>query len=101
MSLLSAPVSYPNPDPPNPVPPVTAVSISGTCPAGLVGCTNGASNVVNLAPGTYGNITMSGQTTLHLTAGTYNVNSLVQTGNNTSIIVDSGPVNIKIQGAGF
>ena len=51
------------------------------------------------APGNYGNITLS-SANLHLTAGTYNINSLTAN-TNSQITVHSGPVIINIVGDGY
>jgi hypothetical protein len=44
-----------------------------------------------------GNVRLSGGSTLHLRAGTYNLNSFVLTGN-SNVIVDSGPVVFNLDG---
>jgi Tfp pilus assembly protein PilX len=99
-------VAYPTPETPSPSPPTTATSFSktGGCPDGVPYCaasTNGstitppsASTVV-----TMGNVSVPGQTVLHLSAGIYVVNSITMTGNSL-IIVDSGPVIFKVVGDG-
>jgi hypothetical protein len=43
---------------------------------------------------------MSGGTTVHLTAGVYNVNSLTMSGG-SFLIVDSGPIVLNVVGAGI
>ncbi len=93
-----APVTFPPVPPLSPVPPTTTMSISGNCGA-IPGCTNLGSKDVSLAPGQYGNVSVSGGTTVHLSAGTYNVNNLVLSGN-SPIVVDSGPVILNVEGAG-
>jgi len=40
-------------------------------------------------PGSYGNLGLSGGTTMHLSAGTYNLNSFTLSGNSV-LYVDSG-----------
>ena len=94
------PVVLPAPPPPSPVPPTTAMTMSGNCGA-VPGCTvvNLASKEVALAPGQYGDLNASGGTTVHLSAGTYNVNNLILSGG-SPIVVDSGPVIINVEGAG-
>jgi len=94
------PVVLPAPPPPTPVPPTTGMTMSGNC-GSVPGCTvvNLASKEVALAPGQYGDLTASGGTTVHLSAGTYNVNNLVLSGG-SPMIVDSGPVIINVEGAG-
>ena len=91
-------VALPAPPPPSPVPPKTPMPISGNCGA-VPGCTVLATKQVALAPGQYGDLLASASTTVHLRAGTYNVNNLVLSGG-SSIIVDSGPVIINVEGAG-
>ncbi len=93
---LDDPVFYANPVPPSPAPPTTNQSISGTC-GSIAGCTSAGSKAVNLAPGQYGNLSLSGNTTAHLTRGTYNVNSLTLSGNSV-LRVDSGPVVMNVAG---
>ena len=94
---LSAPVSYPLPPAPNPAPPTTNQNISGSC-GSISGCTPGGSKSVSLAPGQYGNLNVSGGTTVHVKAGTYNVNSLTLSGNSI-LYVDTWPVVINLAGA--
>ncbi len=95
---LSAPVSYPATPAIIPAPPTTNQSISGSCPSGLAGCTNNGSKSVSLAPGLYGNLSVSGGTTLHVSKGTYNLNSLVLSGGSV-LHLDSGPVLVNLAGA--
>lgn len=93
-------IPYSDPAAPSPAPPTTNQNVSGNCgsPA-LSGCTNVSSNNVAVAPGTYGNLTVSGGTNIHLSAGTYNLNSLVL-GGGSPLVVDSGPVIINVAGSG-
>jgi len=93
---LSHAITYANPPAPSPTPPTTAMSISGTCGT-VPTCSNLATKSVALAPGQYGNLAVSGGTTVHLSAGTYNINSLVLVGN-SPITLDSGPVTINVAG---
>ena len=46
-----------------------------------------------------GNVNLNGAAVVHLKAGIYEVNSLTLTGN-SKIIVDTGPVIVKIKGTG-
>jgi hypothetical protein len=94
---LNGLVTYPTPPAPSPVPPTPTQNISGACPAGLAGCSNTGSKTVNLAPGQYGNLTLSGGTTGHLQRGTYNLNSLTLSGRSI-LYVDSGPVVVNLAG---
>jgi Tfp pilus assembly protein PilX len=92
---LGAPVVYPTPALPNPLPPTTNQDIStGSCPSGMTGCTNTGSKTFSLAPGTYGDVTIDKNVTVHLTTGTYNMDNLVA--NNGTIIVDSEPVTFNV-----
>jgi len=103
---LSQPVEYPSPDPPDPLPPTTNQNFtqSGGCPAGVSDCAASAGGATITPPSanstvTLGNVALSGNTTVHLNAGTYVVNSLSIIGN-SRIIVDSGPVIFHIAGVG-
>jgi len=95
---VGAAIGYTDPPAPTPAPPTTNQSLSGNC-GGLSGCTNVSGNNVAVAPGTYGNLTVSGGTSIHLSAGTYNLNSLVLDGG-SPLVVDSGPVTINVAGTG-
>ncbi len=53
-----------------------------------------------LPPGDYGNVNMSGNKTLTLSPGTYNLNSLVLSGNSALQISPPGQVIINIEGTG-
>jgi Tfp pilus assembly protein PilX len=98
---LSAAVSMPTPSAPSPTPPTTAANVpsSGGC-GGVAGCsTIVAYSSLAFAPGQYGNINTSNGITVHLSAGTYNINSLTMAGG-TSLVLDSTPVVINIAGTG-
>ncbi|HEV2279211.1 MAG TPA: choice-of-anchor D domain-containing protein [Acidobacteriaceae bacterium] len=95
---LNGPVNYPAPSAPNPAPPTTSQTISGSCPSGMSGCSNTGSKAVTLAPGRYGNVTANSGTTVHVSAGTYFFNSLKITANSL-LHVDSGPVIVNLAGA--
>ena len=98
LKALPGPVNYPLPPAPSPAPPTTTQNISGSCGT-VAGCTTApGSKSVNLASGSYGNLSATGGTTLHLLAGTYNFNSLTLSGNSI-LYVDSGPVVINLAGA--
>jgi Tfp pilus assembly protein PilX len=93
---LPQPVTYPAPSVPNP-PPTGDLDVPKT---------GTGSNVVkspatNPCPGNpseacFGDITIKGA--LHLTAGTYNINSLTVNANADGLVVDSGPVIIHVAG---
>ncbi|MBI3668503.1 MAG: hypothetical protein HY237_01785, partial [Acidobacteria bacterium] len=93
---LPQPINYPTPDPPNPLPPTNNITLNnGNC-SSVPGCV-GDHGTYTFAPGSYGNVTLNGGATLHLTAGTYNINSLLESGQGT-IAIDSGPVIVNIAG---
>lgn len=78
---LPQPIVYPPPTPPSP-PPTGDLSVSNHV-------------TMTKPPGTYGNLVVKGD--LHLTAGTYNVNSVtLNAGGN--LLIDSGPVVMNIAG---
>jgi hypothetical protein len=81
---LPQPVTYQAPDAPNPPPPTSSDSIHGS---------------VALTPGSYGNLKLTGGATLHLSAGTYDINSISLSGNST-VVIDSGPVILNVAGQG-
>ena len=69
----------------------------------MTGCTNTGSKTIALAPGTYGNVSVNGGTTVQVTTGTYNFNSLTFTGNSV-LWVGSGPAGpavVNLAGAGL
>lgn len=92
-------------------PSTTAQDVSTSC-ASVTGCTkNGTTtlwdntvlttvNVFTLAPGSYGNLDIDNADVVHLTAGTYNVNSL-NFAKDGQIVIDSGPVVFNVAGKGF
>jgi hypothetical protein len=97
-------IAYTLPPAPTPAPPTTTVSIpsGATCAsAGIAGANCSASgSSMTLTPGgtlTLGDVKVTGGETLHLTAGTYNFNSISLAGN-SSIVIDSGPVVLNVAG---
>lgn len=117
-SLLTTPLSYPlpwgcatSPCYPTPLPPTTTQAVSTSC-ATITGCTsngttvifdNGSKTTVNqftLAPGTYGNLTIANADVVYMSAGTYNVNSLIFS-KDGQIVISSGPVILNVGGQGF
>jgi hypothetical protein len=100
-------INYTVPDLPNPLPPVTGVTINNAATCAAIGLTAahcaGAANVFTLTPGgspiSLGNISMTGGTTVHLTAGVYNLNSISMAGG-SNLIIDSGPIVLNIVGTG-
>jgi hypothetical protein len=101
-------ITYTAPDPPNPLPPTTGVAVnnSATCATiGLVAaqCSGGANVFMfngGVTPVSLGNVSLTGGATLHLTAGTYNLNSLTLAGN-SNLIIDGGPVILNVVGTGL
>jgi hypothetical protein len=103
-------VSYTTPALPNPLPPTgnvslnscpvgmgaTCASCTGAAPCGSVATTTGI--VIKPAlntPISLGDIKLTAGSTLHLQAGTYNVNSISLQGNST-VVIDSGPVVMNV-----
>ncbi len=92
------------PAPPNPAPPITNnnISAASTCAsAGIAANCSGIGVLMTLNPAggsmTLGDLKLTGGSTLHLTAGTYNINSINLAGN-SNIVVDSGPVVFNVMG---
>jgi len=57
------------------------------------GATNeNINNGVSLAPGSYGDISLNGHGVLTLTPGVYNINSISESGANTSVVIGPDPV---------
>lgn len=114
LQLLSQSLVYPDPTVPSPMTPTTNLNVnSNTCWSGVpAGCSTSASTAecgvgntpcVTLAPNSpasaatnYGDITSNSR--IHLTAGTYYINSLSLNGG--SITLDSTPVVINLGGNG-
>jgi hypothetical protein len=105
---LPQPVEFPTPDPPDPMPPTTSLSInSNSCPAGFGGiCTSGGSQTTWTPSGTtpvlMGDVSVTAGATLYLKAGTYHMNSLSISGT-SKVVVDSasgGAVKIVLAGQG-
>ena len=105
---LPQPIYLPTPPPINP--PTTAVNFnSGGCPAaGAPYCAASAGGstitpTVTNPPGQtvvqMGNVQLTGSAVVHLRAGIYEVNTLKLAGS-SRIIIDSGPVIIKVAGQG-
>jgi len=93
-------VPFSAPTVPNPAPPTGNLDPSHQCPgtgcyAGITAGT-GSKNYI-AAPGSYPDLGLSGGLTMHLSAGTYNMNSISMSGGST-LVVDSGPVILNITG---
>lgn len=56
------------------------------------------SSKASLAPGSYGNVTVSGGATLTLSAGTYNLNSLTMSGGSILTVKPAGQVILNVAG---
>lgn len=114
--ILQLPQTITYPTPVIPASGSTNVGLSGaTCPSGsstwcstpsgsnpnhditLLPTCAGAVTSCN-TPGVYDDINISGQVTLHMQQGIYNLNSLQMQGNNVSLVIDSGPVIINVSG---
>ena len=77
-------VTLPTPPAPSPMPPTGNVTINAN---------------TTYAPGSYADIRVTAGAILHLTAGTYNINSITLTGN-AQLVIDSGPVILNVAGQG-
>ena len=93
-------LAFPTPAAPNPMPPTNNITVNNSlnC-ASLAGCTPGSPSGFAFAPGSYGNINMSGGSIVHLSAGIYSVNRLSLSGGST-LVIDSGPVVFNMGGQG-
>ena len=91
-------IPFTTPPEPSPSPPTSAVDIVSNCPA-ISGCSSADGNEgpFTLTPGAYGNVLVSSGKALHLSTGTYTVNSFELSGG-ANLIVDSGPVVIHVAG---
>lgn len=113
---LGQAVAYPTPPVLNPLPPTGNVDFNGGCGSGTTAfCTTAtvpnAPLLITLdptlapVPGTVdtvrlGDVRIQAGTNLHLKAGTYEINSLVLTGNSTLTVDPPGEVIIKVAGVG-
>jgi len=105
---LSQAIAYPTPPAPSPLPPTTSIGFTktGGCPAGAGAYCSASLHGATFAPPsastvvTLGNVSAGSQTVLHLSAGTYVVNSL-SLGAQVEIVLDGpGPVIFQIAGVG-
>lgn len=101
-------VIFPAPDPPNPPPATTNVTINNPATCASIGLTaaqcvrNSGGNFTfsaSTGPVSLGNIAMTGGSIVHLTAGVYNLNSIRLSGG-SQVIIDSGPVIMNVVGTG-
>src|ERR1700722_1087616 len=82
-TYVPTPYVFPTPPAPNPLPPTTAYSGGNS-----------------LVPGSYGNISITGNTTITLAPGTYNINSLSMAGNGQIVVNPPGAVTLNVAGQG-
>jgi hypothetical protein len=118
INKLNASLNYPlpwgcstTPCFPSPLPPTTAQDVSTSCGT-ITGCTsNGTTSIYDnnslttvhvytLTPGSYGNVKIDNADVVHMSAGTYNLNSL-NFAKDGQVVVDSGPVVVNLAGEGF
>jgi hypothetical protein len=85
---ISPPVALPTPPAPVPAPPTGNVSMGG------------GGKAASLVPGTYGDIKLTGGTTLTLSPGVYNINSIALSGNSVVAISPPGQVTLNVAGSG-
>ena len=97
---LPQPVVYTTPVIPAPGTTDLSLSKNWSCPTGgsaIPGCTSSGGNIY-LPPGAYGNIHITGQANLHVSAGTYDINSFQEASAQSGLIIDSGPVIFNVTG---
>lgn len=103
---LPQPLALLPPALPSPMPPLTAETSNSGCGSGgsaIPHCSSPATppasnaHIINLTPGTYGSLSLgSSMNEVHLTAGTYNMNSFSL--GNATLFIDSGPVILNVTG---
>ncbi len=80
---------------------VSCLTISGCTNKGSTTLIDGGStttaNVFTLSPGSYGNLTINNADVIHVSAGTYNINS-INFATDGQFVVDSGPVIFNMVG---
>jgi len=80
---------------------VSCLTISGCTSNGTTTLVDGGStttaNVFTLSPGSYGNLTINNADVIHVSAGTYNINS-INFATDGQFVVDSGPVIFNMVG---
>lgn len=97
---LPQPIVYPIPVIPAPGTTDLSLDKNWSCPTGvnaIAGCTSSGGDIY-LPPGGYGNINITGQANLHVSAGTYNINSFREQSAQSGLIIDSGPVIFNVTG---
>ena len=110
MPLIPTPFNPPVPPIPSKVPTTLCTAQNG-CLSPIQTCTQTCNKVkgklvctttcvtsgYTLAPGSYGDIQLTGGTNLTLTGGTYNINSITVTGNSNVVIAGSTTINLAGQ----
>ena len=95
-SIVQLPQAVNFPSPVIPTPGTLDVSLSSAaCPTGasaILGCQVSGNNVY-LPPGSYRNISISGQVQLQLSPGVYDINTFTMSGNNAGLVIYSNPCN--------
>src|SRR5712691_3836823 len=97
---LPQPVVYPTPVIPPPGTTNLSLDQNWSCPTGgntIPGCTSSGVEIY-LPPGAYGNINLAGNANLHVSAGTYNINSFQEQSAQSTLKIDSGPVIFNVTG---
>jgi Tfp pilus assembly protein PilX len=97
---LPQPVTYPLPVIPSPGTLDLSLGHNATCPTGvnaITGCTASGGDIY-IPPGSYRNINITGNETVHVSAGIYNINSFQEQSAQSSLVIDSGPVIFQVTG---
>ncbi len=97
---LPQPITYPDPTIPPPGTTNLSLNKNWNCPTGqnaIPGCSTDGKGNITLPPGSYGDISLTGGANVHLSAGTYNINTISETGQST-VVIDSGPVILNVTG---
>lgn len=97
---LPQPITFPTPVIPAPGTLNVSMNKSWDCKvSGILvpGCTSSGGDIY-LPPGAYGDLSISGQANLHVSAGVYNINSFQEQSAQSGLIIDSGPVIFNVTG---
>ncbi|MGH9704211.1 MAG: DUF7305 domain-containing protein, partial [Candidatus Acidiferrales bacterium] len=92
-------INYPTPTIPSPGTTDLSMNKTWNCPTGvnaIAGCSTSGSDKF-IPPGSYRDVSLTGGALLHLSAGTYNINSISEAGQ-SQVIIDSGPVLLNVAG---
>src|SRR5579864_3778522 len=90
---LPQPIVYPTPVIPADGTQDVSIGHGANCPSGanaIAGCT-ASGNDFYLPPGNYRNLSVTGNETMHVSAGTYNINTFSEQSAQSSLVIDSGP----------